>query len=421
MAVKITFTKFDFALTLAGFLLYFADIGTDLWVAAVYFNDNEFTWFALVLAAISLSALVLQSFSWSWYQDDRKIQQQQNSSETQHSHYQSRSSTCPWLCVLHIFQLGLPVRFCKALRLGYKAAFKQGDTDSAIYALADLSMLRLFEAFLEGAPQLVLQTFILLQSKDSNFIQYGSVIASFTSISWATVDYYAALKRSLPNPNLTCGFPVVFYFLYKLLTISATILSITLLVSLHILAVVAYLLILWSIMMVHVVRQETTFCNSKCQEIIYRIVVGIILIFTFFNVKGQEIRLTLTLYYIFKVFATTFIISLCWILKGSSVDKGYDLSISMSIMLSLTIGIVCAVIYYRCFHPQVYSTAATDEESNNSHTTLQLPATPDEVDGFQPENSTATLNNVSENRDVIHSSVPQSSKVNRRITNCLRE
>ncbi|XP_048451855.1 XK-related protein 9 isoform X2 [Rhincodon typus] len=312
-------------------------------------------------------------------------------------------------------------RFCKALLLGYKAAFKQGDTETAIYALTDLSMLRLFEAFLEAAPQLILQTFILLQSKDSDFIQYGSVIVSFMSISWATLDYYAALKRSLPNPNLTCGFPYVFYFLYKLLTISATILTITLLATLHILAVAAYLLLLWSVMMVYVVRQKTAFCKSKCQEIIYRMVIGIILIFTFFNIKGQKIRWALILYYIFKVFKTIVIIILCWILKGSSLDKGNDLSISISIMLALIIGIVCVVMYYRCFHPQVYSKAATDEDCNNSHTESQLPAPQDEVDGFLPQNSTVTPNNVGENRDVIHSSVSQSQNVNSRIMYCLTE
>ncbi|GCC26339.1 XK-related protein 9 isoform X1 [Chiloscyllium punctatum] len=421
MAIQATFTKCDFVLNLGGFVLYLADVGTDLWVAVVYFHEKEFIWFALVLTVILLSAVVLQSFSWSWYKDDGEFHQEQHSSEIQHFHNQGCSSPRPWLCVVHIFQLGMPVRFFRALVLGYKAAFKQGDSHAAIYAITDLSMLRLFEAFLETAPQLILQTFILLQSEDRNFIQYGSVVISFMGISWTTLDYYAALKRSLPNQNLTCGFPYVIYFLYKLLTISAKILSITLLATLHVLAVAAYLLLVWPIMMVYVMRQKTAFCKSKCQEDIYRIVIGFILIFTFFNIKGQKIRLALTLYYIFRIFETSVLIILCWILKSSSLDKGYDLSISITITLSLITGLVCVVLYYSCFHPSVYSKAATDEDSDNSHTESQIPACQDEVDGFLPQNSNVRLDNVCENNAVIHSSVPRSKRGNSRIINCLTE
>ncbi|XP_041046155.1 XK-related protein 9 [Carcharodon carcharias] len=417
MASEVKFTKCDLLLNLAGFVLYSADIATDLWVAAVYLFEGHFIWCVLVLTVTLVSAVILQSFSWTWYKDDEE--RQQDHSETEGSHNQVCKCGCSWLLVIHIFQMGIPMRFIKALMLGYKAAIKQKDTHmDAIYAATDLSMLRLFEAFLETAPQLVLQTFILLVSTDRDYVKYGSVIVSCMSISWATLDYYAALKKSLPaQQTVTCGFPYVMYFFYKLLTLGSRILSITLLTMLSV-AAAAYLFVLWLIMFICVTRQKTIFCKSRCQEIVYRMVVGIILVFTFFNIKGQNTQAVMALYYIFRTFETTIILLLCWLLKGSALDINYYLSISITIGLSLVIGIVCLVLYYRCFHPHVYSEAATDEDSNNSHTTSQPYRSHDEIDGFLPESSAVRLN-INEISNMIHSSVPNPRGGNSRIRHCL--
>ncbi|XP_038665519.1 XK-related protein 9 isoform X2 [Scyliorhinus canicula] len=295
---------------------------------------------------------------------------------------------------------------------------------AVIYEVTDLSMLRLFEAFLETIPQLLLQTFILLVSADRDYIQYGSVIASCMSISWATLDYYAALKKSLfTQQRVTCGFPYVTYFSYKLLTLGARILSIILLVILHPLIAVAYLVVLWLIMFICVLMQKTTFCKSNCQEIIYRIVVGIILLFTFFNIKGQNTRVVMTFYYLFRTVETTAILLLYWFLKGFPRDRGYDLPISITVGLSFIIGIGCLLLFYKCFHPHVYSEAATDEDSNHSERFSDevdnSQRVPDEVDGVRPEIPAVRLNNINENSSMIHSPVPHPRIGNSRITSCL--
>ncbi|XP_078073226.1 XK-related protein 9 [Mustelus asterias] len=408
MASQEKFTKCDLLLTVVGFVLYLTDVATDLWVAALYLSEGRYIWCLLVLAVTLVSAVILQSFSWAWYKDD-----EEGHSEAEGSHNKVCPSSC--LCVFHIFQMGMPVRFIHVLVIGYKAAIKQKNTHmDAIYAVTDLSMLRLFEAFLETIPQLILQTFILLVSTERSYIQYGSVIASCMSISWATLDYYAALKKSLlAQHKLTCGFPYMIYFFYKLLTLGARILSITLLTILHSAAAAAYLAVLWLIMFICVFRQKTTFCKSNCQEIIYRTVVGIILIFTFFNIKDQKTRVVMALYYIFRTIETTVILLLFWFLKDSLLDKSYDLPISITIGVALVIGICCLVLYYCHFHPHIYSQAATDEESNNSY------RFPDEVDGVLPKSSAVRLSNIIENNSMIHKSVPDPKRGNSRITNCL--
>ncbi|XP_055490432.1 XK-related protein 9 [Leucoraja erinacea] len=408
MATEQNFGKWNFALFLLGFVLYLTDIGTDLWVAAVYYIGGDRVWALLVLLVILVSAVILQSFSWSWYEDDENNPDLGN------------SGCVGWRwCrrVLHIFQMGVLLRYIKALDYGYRAAFKTEDTHrKAIYSVTDLSMLRLFEAFLETAPQLVLQAFILLKSDNREYIQYVSVILSCMSMSWATLDYYAALKKSLPDqPKLTCGFPYLLYFFYKLLTLNAKILLITLLATTHVIDVIVYLCVLWLVMFICVFVQNTNFCTSTIQEVIYKAVVAIILVFTFFNIKNKNTRLVMTLYYTFRILETVSLLVFCWFLKCSAVDKDIDFPVSVTIGLSLILGVICLVLYYSYCHP----TRANDQDVEYSDNTQELQTSCDEVDGCLSKKPTVILNNINENSTMIHSTVAKSRNINSRLANCL--
>ncbi|XP_059838644.1 XK-related protein 9 [Hypanus sabinus] len=402
MTIERNFGKCSFALTLLGFLLYLTDIGTDLGVAAVYLTDGHLFRFSLVLSVILVSAIILQSFSWSWYKDDEN--------NSQGPHTRGRSSL---FGALHIFQMGVLLRFIETLKYGYKAAFKKEESVmSAIYSATDLSMLRLFEAFLEAAPQAVLQGFILLIDNNGKYIQYVSVILSCMSISWATLDYYAALKKSLPDhPTLICVLPYLLYYLYKLLTLSARILLITLLATIDIIIMTVYLFVLWLIMIFYVFVQKTNFCTSKIQEVIYRAVVAVILVFTFFNIKDKNTRKIMSIYYVLRCIETVAVLAICWSKKCSTDVKSYHLPVSITIVSSLILGIICLVLYYSCSHPK----RATDRDFNHTDNAAQSSLSCDEVDGPPTKNSTVILKNKNENSIMINSADTRSGDVNYRI------
>ncbi|KAG8520531.1 XK-related protein 9, partial [Galemys pyrenaicus] len=105
--------------------------------------------------------LVVQCFSYSWFKDDLKK-----------SHEESQCH----LLLFHCLQGGVFTRYWFALKKGYHLAFKDSSKDDSfteedcevIHRMTDLSLLRLFETYVEGCPQLVLQLYIFLERGETN-------------------------------------------------------------------------------------------------------------------------------------------------------------------------------------------------------------------------------------------------------------
>lgn len=52
---------------------FIADIGSDLFVAGLYFSKGQYTWFGLTLGFVFLSSFTLQIFSAKWLYEDTQI------------------------------------------------------------------------------------------------------------------------------------------------------------------------------------------------------------------------------------------------------------------------------------------------------------------------------------------------------------
>ncbi|XP_061460176.1 XK-related protein 9 [Rhineura floridana] len=341
------FTKREFAMMVLGIVVYIADVGADLWVAKNYFCEGQYLWCILTLATGLLSSTVVQFFSYTWFKEDN-------------------ADSLRWIFLLHLVPGGIFTRYWFALKCCYQATCKKenilidGPTSvihkTAIDAMTDISMLRLFKAFLESTPQLILQIYILMTSDNSAFSQYVSIAMSFTSISCTTVDYQIALRKSLPDKNkFSVILSKIMYLLYKLFTLISWILSITLVTILSTKSSIILLGFLWFGGMCWVLKQHTAFCRSKAAEIIYRIIVGIILIFTFFNIKGQKTKIPLSVYYAARVFITLAILGACVFWKSLFNGK-VVLSSVITAVITLVLGIIFLFVYYQFFHPRIYYT-----------------------------------------------------------------
>lgn len=346
--MKGEFSKFRWICTIIGLFFSLVDIGSDLLLSVQYFRQGLYIWFALTLVFVLVGSICAQTFSYAWFKDDSD------------RNGESEAHCIPFL---HLLQMGFFTRYYDLLKRSYKCVWnKQHLTENQcglcrdqreLFGLAaDLSMLRLIETFLESVPQLLLQSYIILQHQHTSKMQYISMSVSFVTVAWCTVDYWRCLRRSLPNTDeMPRGIPTVVYLLYKVLTISARILSLTLLIMLNTFTLLG-LLFIWLVGTVWAHVVNTSFCTSRWLEELYRGVIGVILIFTFFNVKGKKTRTVMCVYYLLSLLQNLSAPFLLFLFDPTSEISDYFLPVTLFILMSNVAGLGFLIVYYAALHPQ---------------------------------------------------------------------
>ncbi|KAM9337209.1 XK-related protein 9 [Symphorus nematophorus] len=353
----IKYTKLRWLLTIVGLILYVVDIWTDIALALKYFQERHFVWTALTLVFVLAGLLVTQIFSHAWYRDDMDDVLINPKGKTTISGMSKGGLT-----VLHVCGMGIFTRYYHLLKQGFKVVWtttnsctveERRDVHKKLFGLAtDLSMLKLFESFLESVPQLLLQLYIVLDHEECSVLQYLSMAFSFFNIAWALVDYRRCLRRSLLHiREMPSGLPTLIYLLYKLCTITSHILSYTLLLVLSTYTTIA-LIILWLLGTIWTHLLQTNFCSSRGLEFLYRAVIGVILTFTFFNVKGQDTRVSMTFYYLFYSFINISAPILLALLKPELQTTISFLTVTGLIFGGSVLGLVCLILYYLLLHPR---------------------------------------------------------------------
>lgn len=336
------FTKSRWALTLIGLILYAVDIVSDFWVGAKHLQDGNITWGILTIAFVLCASVCTQIFSYTWFRDD--------------SHQKGQpADSCDILTGLHVTQMGIFTRYFQLLRRSFQALrsrppLNNGDHHELFGLAADLSMLRLFEAFLESVPQLLLQLYILLlREGHASVLQCISMTFSFFNVAWSVVDYQRCLRRSVVQlTEMPCGLPTIVYLLYKLFAISARIFSLSLLLALSPFTIL-YMALVWFLCTVWAFALRTNFCNSRALEYMYRAIVGVILVFTFFNIKGQRTKVPMIVYYMFYVLQCIAAPFILYVFKPDML--GYEYT-TPAIAAALLIGLGLLCVYYAHLHPR---------------------------------------------------------------------
>ncbi|NXG15904.1 XKR9 protein, partial [Grallaria varia] len=352
-----TFTKWNFVFLVSRILIYIVDIGVDFWIASKYFCQGQYSGSILILCFRGLSSLITQRFSYEWFKNDWEV---------------TDTGKLKWIFLIHLFQCGIFVRYWFALKYGCQAAFKQkssGDapeTDpsnfiqkQAIDVVTDINMLRVFKTFLETTPQLFVQIYILMKHGKTDCYQYAAIFMSFCGISSSVVDYQTSLRKALPDKDEFRGPSKFMYFFYKMLTITSWVLSISLITLLSVRISVILLIFLWVCGFTWTLKQHTTFCKSKKMEYLYRIIVGIILIFTFFNIKGRRTKVSISIYYATHTVVILGILFVYMFWKPAIIKEIYFTVVSIFTISSLVLGIIFLVVYYRHFHPTTYFRSQT--------------------------------------------------------------
>ncbi|XP_077006754.1 XK-related protein 8 [Tamandua tetradactyla] len=335
----------DLVLGVVGTAAFLLDLGADLWAAGQYVSSGRYLWAALVLALLVLASTVLQLFSWVWLRADPAD-----------LHGSQPSGRC--LALLHLLQLGYLYRCVQGLQQGLlvwqQEVPSEFDLAYADFLSLDISMLRLFETFLETTPQLTLVLAIVLQSGRAEYYQWVGICTSFLGISWALLDYHRALRTCLPSkPLLGLGSSII-YFLWNLLLLWPRVLAVALFSAVFPHYVALHFLGLWLVLLLWVWLQGTDFMPDPFSEWLYRATVATILYFSWFNVAEGRTRGRATIHLVFLLSDSSLLVA-STVTHSAWMPGGISLQVLLPVGgFCFLLGLALRLIYYRWLHPSCH-------------------------------------------------------------------
>ncbi|XP_051989265.1 XK-related protein 4 [Xyrauchen texanus] len=426
------YTVWDFLWILAALVVYFADVGTDIWLSVDYYLRRDYWWFGLTLFFVVLGSFSVQVFSFRWFVHDFSTEESSSGGVASCSHMDgkllscstshgdvgahpstpqrqastaSKSNTttnssnsataprtsktrsascslCIWILqsVIHILQLGQIWRYFHTIYLGIRSR-QSGEHDRwrfywrMVYEYADVSMLHLLATFLESAPQLVLQLCIIIQTHKLQAVQGMTAAASLVSLSWALASYQKALRDSRDDKKPISYLAVIIQFCWHFFTIAARVVTFALFASVFQLYFGIFIVLHWCIMTFWIVHCETEFCITKWEEIVFDMVVGIIYIFSWFNVKEGRTRCRLFIYYFMILLENTALSALWYLYRSPPSTDAFAVPALCVIFSSFFTGIVFMLMYYTFFHPNGprFGRSASLIQLEDPTTTFTLP------------------------------------------------
>lgn len=389
---------FDLLCTMISILTYVLDVVMDCVVAYYFYHlavDHgiyHYWYFGLTIFFIVMPSLTMTGFSFRWYLMDNDNTQL------------PAVGTCRWILRLLIllFQIAPILRYLDSIRYGLLSRCARSREERAptqtlkdtyrkervkwytlmVYEDADATLLRLYESFMESAPQLVLQLYILLKDPHASRIypykpprtpeynheedQYSipginpyfklsilvmSITSSLISLAWSLVVYHRSLRYTYPHKKNISLLGTLFQFLWHFCSITARVVALSLFASVLPKWIGPLCAGHWVVMASWVVWQRTAACNTRCEEFLFALVLGMIYIFMFFNAKEERTRYKYLLYYTFCLLENSAIIAIWFLSDKTNRTDWYVFPAMTGHYLAFFAGIFFMICYYLWFHP----------------------------------------------------------------------
>uniref|UniRef100_A0A3Q2P460 XK-related protein n=1 Tax=Fundulus heteroclitus TaxID=8078 RepID=A0A3Q2P460_FUNHE len=348
------FAPMDCLFTSAGLPLFLLDIVLDVWAAVDLYQERAYLCLGVLLVLLIGSSVLAQLYSWLWYKYDKF---------EVHTKVEDKAKT--WLGTLHLFQLGIYISLCRCCRgtCGYS-----GDgEDMGVFLNHDLSMLRLFETFSESAPQIVLMLSIIMRTGKPDPITVLKMLGSLSAVAFCVTTHHRCLRSFLPDKKNQKPVSSIVYFLWNLLLLSSRIVALALFASVEPCFIFTHFFCSWLVLFFFAWRSNTTFMETPAGEWLYRATLGLIWYFNWFNAVDGKTRNQSVAYHACMLLDVSVLCGV-WYWRMSSDPPHHELSclqaaiIAGAVVAVYVLGLVCRIIYYLFFHPEVYKQDLTGNE-----------------------------------------------------------
>ncbi|CAH0550350.1 unnamed protein product [Brassicogethes aeneus] len=313
----------DLLFNVVSLAAYFCDLVFDVLVVYALYARGLNVIFAQCLAAIVLTTLLTQLLSLHWYLKRKP---------------QGWPRTL--VCALHALQLGVLWRYARLLVPVRISSVKR--------EVRDLCILRLVHGFLQAAPMLLLQLFLLPSAAGPpNDLLTVSAALSLFSVCWALASFSKHVQ-SVDRLILT-WLGVVSQLLWRAGTVTARALALSAYAASYHSYIFLVLALHWACMFLWLLSPKSPFHGQRGRKLGVCALMAAIYVLAYVNLQEKPHGRTMTIFYVVMLLENCLLVGAWTAAVWPDRPPHWELVPVLTVCLFL-LGILFMLMYYKFFH-----------------------------------------------------------------------
>jgi hypothetical protein len=257
------------------------------------------------------------------------------------------------------------------------------------HEVRDLCMLRLTHAFVEAAPMLLVQLYLIWlkpsrdQVSDLNMV---STVLSLFSVCWALASFNKNVRRQHVHKLVLTWLGVIFQFMWRLGTVTSRVVALSVYATVYSYWVFLVIGLHWMSMFFWLISPRNVFHGDKMSKVkkdLYCALIAVVYIFCYVNLQHVNPRMKMAAFYVtmFLVRVLSGRYEMCavsnyanltvvlqentllvavWLIGVHAEEPWYYELATVVMFLSFFVGILFLALYYQYFHVKRLSYATNN-------------------------------------------------------------